>query len=202
MSRAAMEMQRLADEMKKRLAKPSASPTKPKRREREANKVTTPKDDEKIEEFEVPEHAGDANANEPGPAGSGASEPVVEEEASTGESAEAPPVIEGAGSDMAKKAKKAAGKKKAAKKSASPRKAKKTAVAKEPKQKFSTTAIPANAASAKLAEDGIKIEERNRYVNLYFEGGLVVRLQPANLGQEDTIKARDFVSKFLKANLK
>lgn len=71
-----------------------------------------------------------------------------------------------------------------------------------PAEKVSATSFPANAASAKLAEDGVRIEERNRYVNLYFEGGLVVRLQAANLGPEDTIKARDFVVKFLRANLK
>lgn len=54
-----------------------------------------------------------------------------------------------------------------------------------------------SAKDLKLAENGIRTEEKNRYINLYFEDGFVVRLQPANLDQEETLKCRDLMVAWL-----
>jgi hypothetical protein len=184
MSRMALEMQRIADELKKTRA-----------RKPEGRKVTTTPKPEG-EKMDGPE-------SKPVDAGEEATPPVAQdpltEVAAPVEGEAMATAASRSSKTRGRKAKKSATKRRG---TAGPARRRSVKTAAAPAEKASATAFPANAASAKLAEDGVRIEERNRYVNLYFEGGLVVRLQPANLGQEDTIKARDFVAKFLKANLK
>ena len=63
----------------------------------------------------------------------------------------------------------------------------------------SLTAFPDDATKLKIVD--VRVEEKNRYINVYFADGFYARLQPANLDQKDTLKCRDAMVAYLRAKL-
>lgn len=49
----------------------------------------------------------------------------------------------------------------------------------------------------RLEPNGVRAEKKNRYINLYFTNGLIVRLQPANLSSGDVLRVRDLMVEWL-----
>ena len=72
------------------------------------------------------------------------------------------------------------------------------AAAKAQEATKATAEIPGAVDGLRLAPDGVRAEERNRYINIHFVNGFSVRLLPVGVPTADVPKVRDLMAAWLK----